>query len=201
MEKNKVSAEEALSMLMEGNQRFVNNDLKHPHLDAARRAMLTEGQAPHAIILTCADSRVVPDLIFDQGLGDLFVIRVAGNVAKEKVLGSIEYAVAHLGTKMIMVLGHEKCGAVGAALHPAEVEGHIPAILEALHPAVYIARQQQGDLLENAIRNNAIIMKERIKDSMPIINKAVLHDGVKVYAGYYKLESGEVEILESHASV
>lgn len=197
MEKNNITAEEALEMLMAGNKRFVKNELMHPHLDAARRAMLAEGQAPHAIILTCADSRVVPDLIFDQGLGDLFVIRVAGNVAKEKVLGSIEYAVMHLGTKLIMVLGHEKCGAVSAALEPVELEGHIPAILEELYPSVYIARQQSGDLLENAIRNNAIIMQERIKDSMPIINKAVRNDKVKVVSGYYKLDSGEVEILNN----
>ncbi|MEQ8908220.1 MAG: carbonic anhydrase [Vicingaceae bacterium] len=192
MEKNKLSADEALAILKEGNERFVKNELKHPNLDVARRQMLREGQAPHTVVLTCADSRLVPDLIFDQGLGDLFTIRVAGNVAKEKVLGSIEYAVANLGTKLVIVLGHESCGAVTAALEPAEVEGHVGAILEELKPAVFAARQQQGDLLENAIKNNAIFMKERIKDSMPVLNRAVRQEGVKVVSAYYSLGNGEV---------
>jgi carbonic anhydrase len=196
MDKNKLTADEALDQLMEGNKRFVKNELKHPHLDAARRKMLTEGQAPHTVVLTCADSRLVPDLIFDQGLGDLFTIRVAGNVAKDKVLGSIEYAVAHLGTKLIIVLGHEKCGAVTAALEPSVTEGHIGAILEELKPSVFMARHQEGDLLENSIKNNAQIMKERIKDSLPIINKAVIQDGAKVVSAYYKLDSGIVELLD-----
>lgn len=195
MEKNTISADEALKMLKEGNSRFINDELKHPHLDQQRRKMLTEGQAPHTVILACSDSRVIPDVIFDQGLGDLFVIRVAGNVAKDKVLGSIEYAVQHLGSKLVVVLGHEKCGAVTAALEPAEVEGHVGIILEEIKPAVFMARQQEGDLLENAIKNNVRIMRERVNDSLPILNKAVREQGVKVVSGYYRLETGEVVFL------
>lgn len=195
MEPNKISAEEALTLLMDGNERFVKGTLKHPHLDEVRRNMLTDGQAPFAIVVTCADSRVVPDILFDQGLGDLFVIRVAGNVAKDKVLGSIEYAIEHLGTKLVFVLGHESCGAVTAAIEPSVNEGHIDKILEIIRPAVHMARHQEGDILENSIKNNALMVKENISDSLPIINKAVKEKGVKVVAGYYKLADGSVEML------
>jgi len=196
MEPNKVTAEEALKILMEGNERFVKGELNHPHLDDVRRNMLKDGQAPFGIVLACADSRVLPDIIFDQGLGDLFVIRVAGNVAKDKVLGSIEYAVEHLGTKLIFVLGHESCGAVTAALEPAQLEGHINKILDLIRPAVHMARHQEGDLLENAIKNNAIMVKENISDSLPVINRAIKEKGVKVVSGYYSLSNGKVELLD-----
>mgnify|MGYP001088332034 CR=1 FL=1 len=196
MEPNKVSADEALEKLIEGNKRFVNGELKHPHMDDVRRNMLKDGQAPFAIIVACADSRVLPDIIFDQGLGDLFVIRVAGNVAKDKVLGSIEYAIEHLGTKLVFVLGHESCGAVTAALEPATHEGHINKILDLIRPAVHMARHQDGNLLENAIKNNAIMVKENITDSLPVINRAVKEKGVKVVAGYYSLADGSVVMLD-----
>lgn len=196
MDKNKIKASEALVMLKKGNERFASNTLQHPNLDDARRRMLAEGQAPHTVVLTCSDSRILPDLIFDQGLGDLFVIRVAGNVAKDKVLGSIEYAVANLGSKLVVVLGHEACGAVTAALEPKEQIGHIGAILEELKPAVYMARQQPGDLLENAIKNNAIITRERVRDSLPILNKAIKEDGLKVVSAYYSLATGQVDWLD-----
>jgi len=196
MEPNKVSADEALKILMQGNERFVKGELKHPHMDDVRRNMLKDGQAPFAIIVACADSRVLPDIIFDQGLGDLFVIRVAGNVAKDKVLGSIEYAVQHLGTKLIFVLGHESCGAVTAALEPAQLEGHINAILDLIRPAVHMARHQEGDILENSIKNNALMVKENISDSLPVINRAIKEKGVNVVSGYYSLTDGKVELLD-----
>jgi carbonic anhydrase len=200
MEKNTITADEALDLLMEGNKRFVNDELQHPHLDSARRKMLSEGQAPHTVVLACSDSRMVPEVIFDQGLGDLFVIRVAGNVAKDKVLGSIEYAIEHLGSKLIFVLSHESCGAVTAALGAEEAPGHIGSILEEIKPAVYIARQQRGDLLENAIKNNALITRERIQDSQPIIHQAIAEKGVKVISGYYHLSDGRVEICKYNRS-
>lgn len=195
MEKNSINAKDALKALMEGNERFMRDELQHPRSNLERRSMLTEGQAPFAIVLTCADSRVVPDLVFDQGIGDLFEIRVAGNVAKDKVLGSIEYAVANLGTKLILVLGHEKCGAVSAALSSGEVPGHVGAILNEIRPAVYMARHQEGDVLENSIKNNAMIMQEKIKDSQPILADMVKEQGVEVVSAYYNLKSGQVEIL------
>jgi carbonic anhydrase len=196
MEPNKITADEALNRLKEGNERFVNGNMDHPNLNADRRKELTGGQAPFAVVLACADSRVSPDLVFDQGLGDLFVIRVAGNVAREKVLGSIEYAIQHLGTKLVMVLGHEKCGAVAAALEPSQNEGNIDRLLDIIRPAVHIARHQDGELLENSVKNNAKMVKEYISDAMPVMSNAVKNEGVKIASGYYKLESGKVEMLD-----
>src|SRR6476661_5513416 len=111
-----LSADDALAKLMAGNQRYTRHKEQHPDESLARRKELIGGQHPFAIVLGCADSRVSPELLFDQGLGDLFVIRVAGNIADDAILGSIEYAIEHLGAKLILVLGHEKCGAVSAAV-------------------------------------------------------------------------------------
>ena len=118
-----ISADDALAQLVEGNRRFVSGEVARPHQSAARRAELAKGQAPVAIVLTCSDSRVAPELYFDQGLGDLFVIRNAGNVLDDHVLGSIEYAVEHLHVPLLIVIGHEKCGAVSAAVGGGERRG------------------------------------------------------------------------------
>jgi len=190
-----VSADDALKELMDGNRRFMEEHQKHPHEDRQWRYSLTEGQSPFAVVLTCSDSRVAPEIIFDQGLGDLFVIRVAGNVAREKVIGSIEYAVAHLGSKLVVVMGHEKCGAVGASLGTDEIEGHIGAIIQAIKPAVYLAKQMEGDLLTNSIRNNAQMVAEQLREAHPILIREIKDGGVKVVPAYYKISTGEVELL------
>lgn len=190
-----MEAKEALKIIREGNKRYVKGNLKHPHTDNTRRDSLQEGQNPIAVVLSCADSRVVPELIFDQGLGDLFVIRVAGNIAKDKVLGSIEYAVKFLKTRLVIVLGHEKCGAVGASLGDEDPGGHIGAIIEKIKPAVYMAKRMEGDHLTNSIQVNAQLVSEEIKDSHPILNKAVKNDGLYVVPAYYELSSGEVKFL------
>lgn len=191
-----MDADKALELLKEGNKRYVKGDLKHPHTDASHRDSLQSAQHPFAVILSCADSRVVPELAFDQGLGDLFVIRVAGNIAKDKVLGSIEYAVKFLGAKLVVVMGHENCGAVSASLSDSEPGGHIGIIIEKIKPAVYIAKRMPGDHLTNAIKINAQIVSEEIKDSKPILAEAVKSSGVKVVSAYYKLSTGEVEFDE-----
>ncbi len=190
-----MTAKEALKHLKEGNKRYVKGEVKHPHTDPKWRDELVEGQHPFAVILSCADSRVVPELLFDQGLGDLFVIRVAGNVAKDKVFGSIEYAVKFLNSKLIVVLGHEKCGAVNASLSNVDPGGHIGSIIEKIKPAVYVAKRMKGDLLTNAVKVNAQIVGEEIKETKPIISDAVESAGVDVVSAYYKLETGEVEWL------
>lgn len=192
---NKVSADEALERLIKGNKRFAENASKHPHEDMEWRVKLKEGQEPFAVVLACADSRVAPEIVFDQGLGDLFVIRVAGNVAKEKVLGSIEYAVANLGVNLVMVLGHEKCGAVGASFGPNDHEGHVGVIIENIKPAVYMAEAQEGDKLTNAVKNNAKIVSGHVRESEPIMGKLVKSRGVKVVAAYYSIDSNLVELL------
>ncbi len=191
-----MEAQEALNLLKEGNARYVRGELKHPHTDASWRDSLQEGQHPFAVILSCADSRVVPELAFDQGLGDLFVIRVAGNIAKEKVIGSIEYAVKYLGSKLVVVMGHEKCGAVNASLGDTDPGGHIGAIIEKIKPAVYMAKRMKGDLLTNSIKVNAQIVAEELKESKPILIDSVKAGGVKIVSAYYKLATGEVEFDE-----
>ncbi len=188
-----MEAKEALKLLKEGNKRYVAGKLRHPHTDASWRDSLKAAQHPFAVVLSCADSRVVPELLFDQGLGDLFVIRVAGNIAKEKVIGSIEYAVKFLGSKLVVVMGHENCGAVNASLGDADPGGHIGAIIERIKPAVYMAKRLPGDHLTNAIRVNAQIVAEELKESKPILSDSVKSAGVQVISAYYKLSTGEVE--------
>lgn len=190
-----MEADKALEILKEGNERYVNGSLKHPHTDNSWRDSLKGEQHPFAVILSCADSRVVPELLFDQGLGDLFVIRVAGNIAKDKVLGSMEYAVKFLKSKLIIVLGHESCGAVGASLGSEDPGGHIGAIIQKIKPAVYLAKQMEGDLLTNAVQLNARIVSEEVKESKPILQDAVENDGVKVVPAYYELSTGRVKFL------
>ena len=190
-----MTADEALKELQDGNKRFVSGKLKHPHTDTSYRDSLTDGQAPFAVILSCADSRVVPELAFDQGLGDLFVIRVAGNVARDKVIGSMEYAVKFLKAKLIVVMGHESCGAVSASLSPNSHDSHIGKIIDIIKPAVYAAKSMSGDLLTNAIQMNAQMVAEFLKESQPILSDAIESDGVKVLPAYYELKTGEVHFL------
>lgn len=190
-----VTAQDALTRLMDGNRRFVEEKLENPRKDHAWRSSLTESQHPFAVILTCSDSRVAPEIIFDQGLGDLFLICIAGNVAREKVIGSIEYAVAHLNSKLVMVLGHEKCGAVGASLEIDNNEGHISTIIQAIKPAVYLARKMEGDLLTNAVKNNAQMVSEQLKEAQPILTRGLKEGGVQIVPAYYKLSTGEVELI------
>lgn len=187
-----MTAEEALNLLKEGNSRYQTGNYTHPNTDTARRDSQTKGQDPFAIILSCADSRVAPELIFDRGIGDLFIIRVAGNVIDDHAIGSIEYAVAHLGTKLILVLGHESCGAVGASLSGDDPGAHIGSITSKIQPAVAQAKTMDGDLLTNSVKENAKLVAQALKTSEPILDKA---DGLEVVAGYYKLSNGEVEFL------
>lgn len=190
-----MDAQTALDNLIAGNARYVKGDLKHPHTDLSWRDTLKAEQHPFAVILSCADSRVVPELLFDQGLGDLFVIRVAGNVAKDKVFGSMEYAVKFLSCKLIVVLGHENCGAVKASIGDADPGGHIGSIIERIKPAVYMAKRMEGDHLTNAIKVNAQITAEEVKEAKPILSEAVKTGGLKVVSAYYKLSTGEVELI------
>ncbi|MCO6361039.1 carbonic anhydrase [Roseivirga pacifica] len=187
-----MTAKEALELLKEGNARYVAGTPEHPNTSVARRNDLTNGQSPFAIVLSCADSRVAPELLFDRGLGELFVIRVAGNVIDDHAIGSIEYAVAHLNTKLIVVLGHESCGAVGASLSGEDPGAHIGSITSKIQPAVAKAKTQEGDLLTNAVKENAKMVGEALAASEPILATA---EGLEVVSGYYKLSTGEVDFL------
>ena len=191
------SAAEASRTLKEGNRRYVHGGMARPNADPSRRDDLVTGQHPFATVLTCADSRVPPELIFDQGLGDLFVIRVAGNVSDDAVLGSIEYASLHLGVNLIVVMGHKSCGAVDAAVQNKDFDGpathsHIDALIDAIRPAVLrCARKGDDDLLERSVRENAAMVSQKIRNSKPVLS-GLKEQGVVVQAAYYDLASGKV---------
>lgn len=186
----------ALAKLRRGNARSVSGQLMHPRQTATRRAELAAAQHPFAIVVSCSDSRVPPELLFDQGLGDLFVIRVAGNVVDATALGSIEYAVEHLGSRLVVVLGHERCGAVKAAVDGGEALPHIDALVKAIKPAVDEVAGIAGDKLDLAVRANIKHVVQQIRSSAPVMNKAVEEKTVMVVGMYYDLDTGRVETLQ-----
>ena len=184
----------ALARLKEGNARFVAGRMIRPDQSPEARLRLSDGQKPFAVVVTCSDSRVPPEVIFDQGLGDLFVVRVAGNIVDEAGLGSVEYAVGQLNTPLIVVLGHEKCGAVSATLDALQPpydrpHGAIDSIVEGITPAVREALTQQGDLLTNAILANIAHSRDVIKAD-PGLQDLLKSDAVKIATGYYSLSDG-----------
>ena len=192
-----------LARLLEGNKRFVSGQLVHPGRKPEDFAPLAEGQAPLAIIVGCADSRVSPEVVFDQGVGDLFVVRVAGNVvsgAGPFIKGSIEFAVAELGARLILVLGHEACGAVKAAVAHIDANDTLPGairdLVEVIRPAAAAVRGKPGDQLENAIKANVAMGVERLKGLDPILAGLVKKGDVKVVGAVYKLRTGVVELLD-----
>ena len=190
-----VSPDVALARLCEGNKRFVAAAATHPDETVARRNELVSGQHPFAVVLTCADSRVSPEILFDQGLGDLFVIRNAGNLLDDHVIASIEYAVEHLHTTLVVVLGHTKCGAVTAAAAGGEMPGHLHSIAESLAPAVAQARKTGGDVVESAVSINATEEAKTLATKVEILAEAVKEGKVKVVAARYDIATGRVEIL------
>ena len=193
---NAVPPDQALARLMEGNQRYARDKQQRPNQTLARRRELQDQQHPFAVVLSCSDSRVPPELIFDQGLGDLFVIRVAGNIASDNELGSIEYAVEHLNTKLIVVLGHEKCGAVTAAIQSANAQGHLKSIVSAIQPSVDETRNFPGDKVHNCVLANARRVAHQIRESEPVLRELSQKGAVKVVAADYALDSGIVTVLE-----
>ncbi|MEO8658199.1 MAG: carbonic anhydrase [Bryobacteraceae bacterium] len=191
-----VTPEKALSMLMAGNERYVAGHTLHPDQSKARQLEVEAGQAPFAVVLGCADSRVPPELIFDQGLGDLFVIRVAGNVTGDEITASMEYAVEHLGTSLIVVLGHEKCGAVTASVKGGEVPGHLPSIVGHMRPAVEEAKAMAGDAVSNCVRVNVQHVVRELSHSEPILKEMVESGKVKIVGARYDLHTGKVIPVE-----
>ncbi|MDF0673533.1 MAG: carbonic anhydrase [Nitrospira sp.] len=192
-------ADMVLTQLLEGNKRFMKGDLAHPRRKPEDFVPLAEGQAPLTVIVCCADSRVAPELIFDQGVGDLFVVRVAGNVisgAGASVKGSIEYAVAELSVRLIIVLGHSQCGAVKAAIKHIDdkdaLPGSIGNLVDLIRPAVAMVKDKQGDILENAIKANVEQGVQRLKHLEPILADSVKKERLKVVGAVYDLHSGKV---------
>lgn len=189
------TAEEVVEMLLQGNKRFVSGSLIHPnHCEESRQSVMHQ-QEPIATVLTCADSRVPPVDIFDQGIGDLFVVRVAGNIIGDHTLGSIEYAVAHLHTPLIIVMGHSSCGAITAVASGANLGGHMATLAPPIQTAIKNIKDVEGDLITNASKEVACQIARSIETSEPIIADFVADGTVKVIAAYYDLQSGIVSVL------
>ena len=184
-----------LRELQAGNDHHVAKRYQHPHQTAARQRELASAQHPHATILSCADSRVAPEIILDQGLGDLFDVRVAGNVASDAELASIEYAALHLHTPLLVVMGHQKCGAVTAAAESGEAEGHLPSLLALIRPAVESAKALPGDVIENAVRINVENVVRQIRGSKPVLAEMVDGGKLMVVGAVYSLDTGKVAWL------
>ena len=194
--------DEALKMLLDGNARFVDGKGSNASRTPADFSRVAAGQSPFATIVGCADSRAGPETLFDQGVGDLFVVRVAGNVvdgAGNTVKGSIEYAVAELKCPLIMVLGHSECGAVKAAIYHIDKKDSLPGaingLVELIKPAVTLAKKETGDPMTNAIRINAIDGAETLKKLNPIVAPAVKAGKVKIVAAVYDLRTGKVTLV------
>ena len=184
----------AQQKLLNGNKRYLDDKPIHPNRTAQRRAEVAKGQHPFAAIVCCSDSRVPPEIIFDQGVGDLFIVRLAGNVVGDAALGSLEYAVKNLGVKYIMVLGHENCGAVKAALKGGKAPGHIGSLIKAIQPAIAKAKGQPGDPLKNAVKANIKLVVRQLKTSKPILEKRVKQGKLTIAGACYNLDDGKVTI-------
>ncbi|MFZ9046235.1 MAG: carbonic anhydrase [Cyclobacteriaceae bacterium] len=188
-----MTPEQIIERLKTGNQRFITDSLEAKLQDNSRRDELTAGQSPFAIILSCADSRVVPELAFDTGLGELFVVRVAGNIANTSSMASIEYAVAHLGSKVIVVLGHESCGAVTAAVNGGDNGYNLNHLLSHVTPAISAAGE--AATITDVVKKNAEMTARELAARSAIIGSAVEAEQVKIVPAYYNLGSGKVDFL------
>ncbi|HKU08389.1 MAG TPA: carbonic anhydrase [Bradyrhizobium sp.] len=195
---NVLSPEASLKRLLKGNERYVEGVMQRHDFKREREA-LVGGQNPYAAILSCADSRIAPEYAFDSSRGDLFVCRVAGNFASDETVASMEYAVAVLNTPLILVLGHESCGAVDATIKSLKdnkpLPGHLPSLVQAIAPAVKAVSSQGGDVLNNAIRQNVIDNVVKLKSASPILDAAVKDKNIQVAGGIYRLNSGKVELV------
>jgi len=194
-DEEKVTADSALAELKSGNAHHVEHRYQHPHATVDRRRQLASGQNPHAEILSCSDSRVPPELIFDVGLGDLFVVRVAGNVVANTELGSLEYGAEHLHIPLLVVLGHQHCGAVTAAVEGGEAGGHINALVNLLVPAVQKSRGLPGDAVENAVKANVEMVVKQLRTSTPILSHLASQGKLRVVGAVYSLDTGKVTWL------
>ncbi len=194
-----VSADDALKRLLEGNARYVSGKVQSPTPGdiAKRREEVAKGQKPFAVVVSCSDSRVGPEIVFDQGAGEVFVVRTAGEVMDTAAIGSIEYAVAHLGPQLVVVLGHERCGAVEAAVAGAKEPGHIQDLIKAIEPAVKETKGQPGNAVDNAIRANALDVAKQLSSTGPILAERVKGGQLKIIGAYISLETGKVNVLEA----
>lgn len=197
--KNNFSANEALAKLKAGNANFVNMKLVHPNTNIIKRESLINGQHPFAVVVGCSDSRVPVEMIFDQGLGDIFVVRNAGNIVDNNVLGSVEYAVKHLNVKIVVVMGHQFCGAVGSAMSTAvDSSEYIENIKKEIKPAIDKCQLDEKLTYENAIKTNARIMASKISTLDSTFTDYMKKNNVLVIPAYYNLDTGKVDFLTNN---
>ncbi|KAB8145530.1 carbonic anhydrase [Chloroflexia bacterium SDU3-3] len=194
------SPDEALARLVEGNKRFVANTPTNINHSPERRAALASGQAPFATVLSCVDSRVPPEIIFDRGLGDLFTIRTAGHVLDHAVIGSLEFGVAELKIPLLVVMGHEKCGAVKATIETLEKHGKaeddIETLVLGIEAAVEAAKAKGGGLLDTAVHENTVLTVQKLKE-LPIFASAIQEQKLKIVGARYDLDTGAVVLIEA----
>jgi carbonic anhydrase len=197
-QENVLSPDAALKRLLDGNTRYIAGTTQRYDFRREREA-LSGGQNPFAAILSCADSRIAPEFCFDTARGDVFVCRVAGNFATDEIVASLEYAVQVLNAPLIMVLGHEACGAIDATIKSIKdgttLPGHLPSLVHALTPAVEAVKGQPGDLLANAIARNVAMNVEKLKSSTPILQSFVNNDKLHVVGGVYALKTGKITLI------
>jgi carbonic anhydrase len=205
-----IPAAEALKRLKEGNRRFVERVRNRGALlDASARLELTQSQEPMAIVLGCSDARVPAEIVFDQGLGDLFVIRVAGNIVSPSQIGSVEFAAARFGTRLVVVLGHSQCGAIRATLEelrrPAENQSrNIRSIVDRVRPSVEVLlktdlRHDEEALVRHAVRANVAVSVSHLRYGSDVLEKLIRNEGLAVVGAEYSLETGEVEFFDGLA--
>lgn len=191
-----VSPDEALHRLMDGNKRFVEGKPINPNQSRDRLLETTAGQFPYAAIIGCSDSRVPTEVVFDQGVGDLFVVRVAGNVASGAAIGSLEFSSALLGSQLILVLGHQKCGAVIAAIENQPLIGRLGVFVEEIKPAIEEVRSESGDIEQDSIIANIRYQVEELGENSTVLSGLVKEGKLKIVGGLYNISTGKVTLLD-----
>ena len=192
---NSISPNEAIRRLLDGNQRFINQKRQYPDQSLEHLRLVAKAQYPFAAILGCADSRVPAEIVFDQGLGDLFVVRVAGNVVSDTVIGSLEYSTAVLGSQLIMVLGHRRCAAVAEAIKNEPLPGRIGLIIEGIKPSVERVKFRTGDNMQDAVIANIQYQTEKLQESSTILAKLLGEGKLKIVGACYNIDTGKVNII------
>ncbi|MBD2726171.1 carbonic anhydrase [Nostoc sp. FACHB-892] len=192
---NPVSANEAIKRLLDGNQRFINQKRKYPDQSLERLRLVAKAQYPFAAILGCADSRVPAEIVFDQGLGDLFVVRVAGNVVSDTVIGSLEYSTTVLGSQLIVILGHKRCGAVAEAIKNEPLPGRIGLIIEGIKPSVERVKLRTGDIMQDAVIANIQYQTEKLQEKSTILANLLREGKLKIVSACYDIDTGKINII------
>ncbi|MEH1967169.1 carbonic anhydrase [Nostoc sp.] len=192
---NPINPNEAVKRLLDGNQRFIHQKRQYPDQSLEHLRLVAKAQYPFAAILGCADSRVPAEIVFDQGLGDLFVVRVAGNVVSDTVIGSLEYSTAVLGSQLIVVLGHRRCGAVAEAIKNEPLPGRIGLIIEGIKPSIEKVKLKTGDNMQNAVIANIQYQAGKLQESSTILAKLIREGKLKIVGACYDIDTGKVNII------